>query len=581
MFPLPRTRPRRHGLAVGLATLVTIGLAAAGAPATASAAPSPVRHGDDGINGYRSIGYFPGWAPTGEADYQVADLVRTGAIADLTHLNYAFGNVTTDLVCDITDAEVPDDGVDPGEPEGDPESDYLHLVDADDAVDGVADRPGQALAGNFNQLRKLKAVAPDLKVLISIGGWTWSDNFSDAVATPEGRERLVESCVDLYLRGNLPVRGDQGGEGVAAGIFDGIDIDWEWPAADGEHPSPRPDEDKENFLAFMELLRASMDRLGAETGEDYLLTGFAPAGWAPRTNGGWTDPRLASVVDFLNVQGYDYHGTWVADRTGHQGNLHKYRWPDSGDDWANWGLAADDLLAAYRAAGYDGSQVNLGLAAYGQGWSGVDDPTPGAPAGAAVGVRNYNLLRDVGEEYYDATAMAGYRWDGDEWWSLDTPRSVTDKAEFVATEGYGGAFFWDITGDFENELGGALAGTLRAATPGPLVPDGGAAPWYATGVYTAGDIVSHDGVEYRATWWTRDDTPGTGGRKDPWLAVGQHGDHPVEAEECAPAWSPDETYRRGDVVSRAGVNHVAMWWTRGDQPGTDPTSAWDAEVPCA
>ena len=78
-------------------------------------------------------------------------------------------------------------------------------VSAADSVDGKKDKPKQALAGNFNQLRKLKERSPDTKVLISLGGWTWSDNFSAAAATPESRAALVSSCIDLYLKGNLPV----------------------------------------------------------------------------------------------------------------------------------------------------------------------------------------------------------------------------------------------------------------------------------------------------------------------------------------------------------------------------------------
>lgn len=578
-----RTSRRPHLPLALVAAAATVGLAAA--PAVA-AKPTPLppgassTHDADGVNGYTTLGYFPTWASGDTHDYEVADLVKTGAAADLTHLTYAFGNVTSDLVCDISDDVVPADGVDPGQPEGDPENDYLRLVGASDAVDGVADVEGQALAGNFNQLRKLKEVYPDLKIMLSLGGWTWSDNFSEAAKTAEGRERLVDSCLDIYLDGNLPVYGEQGGDGVAAGIFDGFDVDWEWPAATGEHPTPNPEVDQENFLALMELFREKLDERSAADGEDYLLTGFAPAGWAPRTQGGWVDPRLAAVVDFLNIQGYDYHGTWVADRTGHQGNLHPYSWPDAPDQDANWGLAADGLLGAYRAAGYRDDQIVLGLAAYGQGWSGVEDPTPGSPAGGAIGVKNYSELRSVGTEYYDADAVAAYRWDGDQWWSLDTPRSVTAKAEWLAENGFGGAYFWDIAGDYRNELGGALADTFRAATPGPLIVGDGAAPWYASGVYVAGDVVSHNGVEYAAKWWTRNQEPGLGGAGGPWREVGVHGDHPVAAEECGAAFDPSATYVAGDVVSRAGVNHSAMWWTRGEVPGTSVTGGWDAGVPC-
>ncbi|WP_344248866.1 glycosyl hydrolase family 18 protein, partial [Isoptericola hypogeus] len=166
-------RPATAALAaLTAATTAVVGLAG-GATAAAPAAPSAGQpadrpadgsstHDADGVNGYKTLGYFPGWGPGDAHDYEVADLVRTGAAADLTHLTYAFGNVTSDLVCDISDAQGP---------EGDRENDYLRLIGARDSVDGVADSPDQALAGNFNQLRKLKEVYPDLKVMISLGGW--------------------------------------------------------------------------------------------------------------------------------------------------------------------------------------------------------------------------------------------------------------------------------------------------------------------------------------------------------------------------------------------------------------------------
>src|SRR5699024_9018038 len=96
---------------------------------------------------------------------------------------------------------------------GDADSDFLHLSSAEESVLGIADTPDQALAGNFNQLRQLKRLYPDLRVNISLGGWAWSKSFSDAVATPERREALAESCIDLYIRGNLPTIDGRGGEG--------------------------------------------------------------------------------------------------------------------------------------------------------------------------------------------------------------------------------------------------------------------------------------------------------------------------------------------------------------------------------
>src|SRR5690606_29156817 len=102
---------------------------------------------------------------------------------------------------------------------------------AADSVSGAADSWDQPLAGSFNQLKQLKAKHPDLKVMLSLGGWTWSKNFSAAAATPQSRQHFVSSCIDIYIKGNLPVIDGRGGAGAAAGVFDGFDLDWEWPGS--------------------------------------------------------------------------------------------------------------------------------------------------------------------------------------------------------------------------------------------------------------------------------------------------------------------------------------------------------------
>jgi chitinase len=447
----------RHSLLKPLAVLgAATAMVAVAAAAPAAAKPHQQPSGPEQINGYRAVGYLMADSPV-TRDFHVKDLLTTGAIEDVTHINYAFGNVTANLKCEITDV--------PGE--GDAYNDYLRLVGPQDSVDGKNDKSNkhQGIAGNFNQLRKLKAVSPDTKVLISLGGWTWSDNFSAAAATPERRAALVSSCIDVYLKGNLPKVGNLGGPGSAAGVFDGIDIDWEWPVNGGETGNASP-ADRENFLALMEEFRAQLDAYGAQTGEDYLLTAFAPAGGWNTNAGGWTDPRLFEVVDWLNVQGYDYAGGWTGN-TGHQGNLH----PDGTN---NWGLALDNAVGLYTAAGARLDQLNIGIPAYGQGWTGVTVGdragwTPD-PAVSALGTKPYYEIRSIGTGYFDPAIGASWRYDAatGEWWSLDDPNSVRAKGEWLAEQGFGGAMWWDLSGDYRNELGGTLADTLRAAQQGPL-----------------------------------------------------------------------------------------------------------------
>lgn len=452
-----RTRRKARVAIAATAAVIAMPIAAPALAASPETDPAP-------LNGYRSVGYVMSDSPE-TRDFQIADIIRTGAIDDLTHINYAFGNVTSELVCDMIDGR---DGVDVDK--GDAYNDIMRLVSADDSVDGVADTADQALAGNFNQLRKLKAAYPNIKILISLGGWTWSDYFSEAAATAENREKLVSSCLDLYIDGNLPVIGAQGGDGAAAGIFDGIDIDWEWPVTGGETANATP-EDKENFIALMAEFREELDARGTQNGEHYLLSAFAPVGGL-NTQGGWRDARLFDSIDFLNVQGYDYHGGWVPNQTGHQGNL----WPD-GDN--NWGLALAPELQAYVDAGARPDQLNAGLAAYGHGWYGVENGDAAwQEAEGYIGTKTYAELRELGEQFFDPELGAAWisidesdpdAVDGrSEWWSLDTPASVTAKGEHIAAQGYGGAMWWDLSGDYENELGGALGAALTSGPTGPL-----------------------------------------------------------------------------------------------------------------
>lgn len=528
------------------------------------AAPAPSPESPTTINGYRSVGYVMADSPV-TRDYQVADMLSTGAAKSLTHLNYAFGNVTTDLICDITNV--------PGE--GDAKNDFQRLVSAADSVDGVADVEGQALAGNFNQLIKFKKKSPETRVLISLGGWTWSDNFSAAAATAEGRTKLIQSCVDIYIRGNVPVVDGQGGDGLIAGLFDGIDIDWEWPVTGGETQNVSP-ADKENFLLLMEEFRATLDAEGAAHGKYYELTGFAPAGGG-NARQGWLDPRLFAVVDFLNVQGYDFHGGWNPTTTGHQGNL-------IGDPKTNWGLGLDTVMAMYTKAGADPKQLNIGLAAYGMGWTGVTDGSKAwTSATTGIGTNYYAKLRNVGTAYFDEAAGASWRWDkatGD-WWSLDDPKSINAKAEWFSAKGFGGAMWWDVSGDYNNELIGTLDSTLRAATPGPSADASCAAPWYKTGAYVKGDVVSFEGKEYQAKWQTRNEVPRPG-NKGAWAEAGGCGTAPaIPAQDCAPAWSTNTSYKAGATVSRSGVNYIAQYWTRAERPGTNVGGSWDPTGLCS
>src|SRR5215211_2041224 len=193
------------------------GQPAAPQPAGQPAAPQPAAGPAVLAGPYVKVGYFTQWGIY-RRNFLVREVHTAGMAAKLTHINYAFANVGADGRC----FEANEAGV------GDAWADYQKRFKAGESVDGVGDVYTQPLAGNFNQLRKLKAMYPHLKVMLSIGGWTWSKYFSDAALTDQSRQAFVASCIDLFIKVKLAVLPDSasGGPGVAAGVFEGFDLDW-------------------------------------------------------------------------------------------------------------------------------------------------------------------------------------------------------------------------------------------------------------------------------------------------------------------------------------------------------------------
>ncbi|MFC7613937.1 glycosyl hydrolase family 18 protein [Actinokineospora soli] len=430
---------------------------------SAPSAPATVSTGDI-VNGYARVAYFVQWGIYGR-QYFVRNLHTSGAAAKLTHLLYAFQNIDpVNLTClsGVTKGTTanPQDP-NQGDGAGDAEADYSRPFSAAQSVDGVADTGWEPLRGNLNQLRKLKARHPHLKVLVSLGGWTYSKYFSDVAATDAARKKFVASCIDTWIKGNVKPYGGAGGPGTAAGIFDGIDLDWEWPGSPDGHPGNhwRP-EDKRNNTLLMAEFRKQLDELGATTGKRYELHAFTPAD-PGKVNAGWEVPQIFQYLDVANVQGYDFHGSgsdnsWEPNRTGHQGNLY----PDADDPYPAK-FSVETAINAYTGAGVDPRRLTVGLAFYGRGWQGVanggrngewQSATGAAPGQFAeeAGTRGYgNLLAAVPgcTVHHDTAAVATYCYTGSQWWTFDDPWSIARKTAWVRERGLLGVMAWEMSGD--------------------------------------------------------------------------------------------------------------------------------------
>ncbi|MFF3602355.1 glycoside hydrolase family 18 protein [Streptomyces sp. NPDC002463] len=421
--------------AFGTAAAVALGLLATLAPA-ADAHTDTHRHPSHAPASKR-VGYFTQWGIYGR-NFQVKDLETSGTAARLTHINYAFGVVGPNGTCVMGNA-----------PGSDPWADYVRPVDAANSVDGVGDTADQRLAGNFNELRELKAAHPGLKVMISLGGWSGSAHFSDAVRTDAGRKALVASCIDTYIKGDLPVDGARGGAGAAAGIFDGVDLDWEWPGSDGAPGNVVRPEDKTDFTKLVREFRTQLDAYGRSLPQrrHYDLSAFVPTAPA-KIDAGFEVAKIMRDFDFVNLQGYDFHVSGEKT-TAQQSALY------AEDDFS-----VDQTVRAWLRRGAPARKLVVGMPFYGQGWTGVTgggdglgQPAAGpAPATWAAGSEDYENLKKLAESgayklHRDLGNGHAWLFDGTTLWTYDDPAVLRTKASYVRQRGLGGAMVWSLDGD--------------------------------------------------------------------------------------------------------------------------------------
>ncbi len=356
-----------------------------------------------------NLGYFAEWGVYPARNYQVKNIDTSGSASKLTHINYAFGNVSNGQ-CTIGEAFPA----------------IEKAMTAAESVDGVADTWDQPVRGNFNQLLKLKKKYPHIKVLYSFGGWTWSGGFAQAAQNPAA---FAESCYKLLEDPRW------------ANLFDGIDIDWEYPNACGLTC------DTSGPAAFKNLSQA----LRARFGSNYLVTAAITADGSA---GGKIDAAdygpAAQYLDWYNVMTYDYFGAWAAKGpTAPHSPLTSY----SGIPTA--GFNSEAAISKLRSKGVPASKLLLGIGFYGRGWTGVTQAAPGgtatgpAPGTFEAGIEDYKVLKTKCPAT-GTIAGTAYAFCNGEWWSYDTPQTIASKIAWGRSQGLGGAFFWELNGDTAN-----------------------------------------------------------------------------------------------------------------------------------
>jgi chitinase len=381
------------------------------------------------------IGYYPGWKhqsfPVSEVD-----------ASRLTMALYAFVDLCWDgrhgnadpSVNDVAACQEPQNGA---------------LAWRNEAEDGA----------NLRALVALKRQHPEFKVVISVGGWDWSNRFSNVAASAQARANFIASSLKTLRRYGL----------------DGVDLDWEYPGEAGVpcvagEVCARP-EDRQNFITWVRELRAAYDAAGRQDGRHYSITIAAGGNGNYVGDGAWVK-ELAHSLDWINIMAYDYHMPWEKS-TGHHAAL----FADPQDPVTANGFYASRSVQRYLDAGVSKDKLVLGVPFYGYGWKGCapgpqgdgqyqlcqGGVTDGINGGNSYGYRQL-LQRGAGyKRYRNAAAGVPYMYNAAEqvWITYEDPLSLAQKARYIRQQGLRGVMFWELSADGEHQLLQALSAAMR------------------------------------------------------------------------------------------------------------------------
>ena len=415
MFLSPAAFLARLGALLGAAAIAQSVFAAPPAASPAASAPDALFRGrprEFALSGGKIVGgYTPNWQPTALVDALKGDSV--------THVIYAFLHV-------CGPGQLPEDA-----PKCAGKGDYQIATSAiDDRFDAAFER--------------LKARAPHVTVLASVGGWGGSDPLFHIADDAAPRAAFARSAAD-FLRSHP--------------AFDGVDIDWEHPTTNGSANgialgSPA---DGQGFADLMGALRSSLDTLTAENGHKYLLTGAVNTDRAIVDKVNWKQAQAA--MDLVFMMTYDFYGPWTKTAGNHAA-------PQASSGTTQDGL--DVAVKTMTAAGVPARKLVAGIAMYGRGFTGVAH-VRGQPFSGSAYTGTYPApegsadYKEIAARYLDRSGHGRHGYEAifdprTQAWNLynarsrlfmgyDDPRAVIAKGVFARQEGLAGVFAWELSQD--------------------------------------------------------------------------------------------------------------------------------------
>ena len=341
------------------------------------------------------VGYYPSWKSYSEYMPDKID------VSKLTHINYAFANISSDLRISM------------GYPDKDP--------------------------SNFIKLQELKKSNPELKTLISVGGWNWSGRFSDAAATDETRTGFADSCAEFITKYG----------------FDGIDLDWEYPVGGGLETNSKSPNDKQNFTFLLKKIREKLDAQGLKDNKYYMLT--IAAGASNYYINNTEVENFQEYLDYVSIMTYDIHGPWDS-----YSDLNAPLY-NNDDESLQYKISTDSSVKAWLNAGLPAKKLIIGVPFYGYKYDVLKNSDYGLyqkfTSGNALSYKSivsdyitdpdYNL-------YFHEESLVPWLFNGSTFISYDDARSIALKAEYIKEQDLGGAMIWELSQDSENVLLKAL-----------------------------------------------------------------------------------------------------------------------------
>ncbi|NQZ07628.1 MAG: chitinase C-terminal domain-containing protein [Algicola sp.] len=316
----------------------------------------------------RVIGYFTSWRTglNGQPGYIAKDIPWD----KITHINYAFAHIDAQNKVSIGDAADPANAATGIEWPG---------------VAGAEMDPAYSFKGHFNQLAKFKKQHPDVKTLISVGGWAETGGYFDGDA---GRVASGGFYEMTKTQAAIDTFADSAVEFLRSYHFDGLDIDYEYATSNNGAGNPMDEwiagPNRGNLWAgyenLMKTLRNKLDAASKLDGKHYMLTIAAPAsGWLLR---GQEFYQVTKYLDYVNIMSYDLHGAWN-NFSGPNSALF-----DSGLDpelkevydaaqYGGIGYLNTDWAYHYFRGSMPAGRINIGLPYYTRGWKDVEGGTNG------------------------------------------------------------------------------------------------------------------------------------------------------------------------------------------------------------